>query len=604
MALHPELQNFLLSIDDASTKAVQYGIFLPDFLERTPTQAVRSVTLAIAGLSANSVLRKLEVRITSRPADRARLDTTQVRSYPTSDNTKPQLVSVAVDFGTMVTVSAVATPRPKAPAAHAGQTVVQVYGVKTWNGQTFAPQRAYFASGTFPPTSVGTVAPTPPATAEVVTFAAEVRTEKLLLETITSLTPSGNYIAQVPSFIELQLPEPPSGLELVTQDGALVFSHPAQTAPTAGQTEVNERSWNQDGVRRVDLVPALAARTGDPTSRAAVPLTLTLTSRVPGLLVLVEGDRDIAWLERIALGPDGPGELRFDAEGVSITPLALPAEYTHVESARAIASGKIGPERVVPAVGPTASSQVEMVLTSDVAGSARLPAATGLATLTGVRLALAADAGGAEVRVVALGHVPGPLIDGESGDPGAPLPGGQSAPVTIAAGASAVAAPWVTFAFDKPIAFTEDERPWIAIQVTRGKVRWALAAATPAARVAIRRGPPEGPWVKLPSVFRTAPVPGMLDLRNLGARLRAVGLAAPDHPIPPFTLAITNPGQSGTASVGVTPTAKGVPVAWPSAVSPPGLAIAQPGALALEVVSHVAGTLTLRELDLTLNQNK
>ncbi|HEY0992063.1 MAG TPA: hypothetical protein VGD80_33660, partial [Kofleriaceae bacterium] len=74
MALHPELQNFLLSIDDASTKAVQYGIFLPDFLERTPTQAVRSVTLAIAGLSANSVLRKLEVRFTSRPADRARLD--------------------------------------------------------------------------------------------------------------------------------------------------------------------------------------------------------------------------------------------------------------------------------------------------------------------------------------------------------------------------------------------------------------------------------------------------------------------------------------------------------------------------------------------------
>jgi hypothetical protein len=174
--------------------------------------------------------------------------------------------------------------------------------------------------------------------------------------------------------------------------------------------------------------------------------------------------------------------------------------------------------------------------------------------------------------------------------------------VTIAEAASAVSAPWVTFAFDKPIAFTEDERPWIAIQVTRGKVRWALAAATSVTRVPIRRGPPEGPWVKLPSVFRTAPLAGMLDLRNLGARLRAVGLAAPDHPIPPFSLAITNPGQAAAAQVGVTPTAKGVTVAWPSAVSLPGLAIAQPGVLALEVVSHLAGTLTLRELDLTLNK--
>lgn len=597
-----------LGIDDPQTASIQYGKFVPEFLLRTPTQAVRSVTLSIAGLAANAVVRQLAVQITSRPADRARLDTTQVRSYPTSDTSHAFLVSVAIDFGTMVTVSAVATPIPRTPPGgqavpHANQTVVQVYGVKTWNGQAFADPRAYAASGTFPPTSVATVTPRPPATGEVVTFASEVRTEKLLLETATSLP-----VAQVPGFIELQLPEPPSGLELVTQDAALVFSHPAQTVPTAGQTQIDDRSWNQDGMRRVDLVPLLAARTGDPTSHAALPLTLTLTSRVPGLLAIVEAPgRDVAWLERMALGPDGPGTLQFDAEGATTMPLAVASDYTHVESARVTAIGKIGAERVVPAVGPDASTDVEMVLTSGVAGSARLPAATGLATLTGVRLALAADAGGAEVRVIVLGHVPGPLVDGESGDPGAPLPGGLSAPVLIAAAPSAATAPWVSFTFDKPIAFSEDQRPWIAIQVTRGKVRWALAAAPAVAATApvpLRRGPPDGPWVKLPSVFRNAPASGMLDLRRLGGRLRAIGLAPPDHPIPPFTLAIINPGAAATAQVGVTPTAKGVPVTWSgkSTDAPSGMPIAQPGALALEVVSHVAGALTLRELDLTLNK--
>jgi hypothetical protein len=641
----------LLGIDDVETVGVQYGLFVPDFLFRQPTQAVRSVTLAIPGVRANAVVRTLAVYLTSRPADRARLDTTQVRSYP-SDNTQPHLVSVVIDFGTMVTVSAVATPIPQSPTGgppvpHAGETVVQVYRVRTFNGQSFPTfPAAYQAKGAVPPASVDSVQPAPPATEQVVTFAAEVRTEKLLVETATSLPP-----AQVPGFIELQLPEPPSGLELVTQDGALVFSHPAQTAPTTSQTEITDRNWNQDGKRRIDLRPVLAARTGDPTSRADLPLTLTLTARVPGLLELAEAPgRDIAWLERIPLGPDGPGELTFDSEGVKTIALAVPTEYSHVESARVIASGKIGPERVVPPVGPPASEAVEMVLTADVAASARIPASTGLASLTGVRLALAADAGGTEVRVVVLGHVDGPLIDGEAGEPGAPLPGGQSAPVTIAAAASSAAAPWVTFTFDKPIAFVEDQRPWIAIQVTRGKVRWALAEsdaeterspehrAMPeasdqrsegsaesnvrggrmksgllaASRVALRRGPPAGPWVKLPSVFRTAPAtPDMLDLRNLGARVRAIGLAAPDHPIPPFRLAIKNPG-SAAAQVGVTPTAKGVAVAWPGvAVTPPGMPIdptpampiATPGTLSLEVTSHVAGTLTLRELDLTLTLN-
>ncbi|HET7503174.1 MAG TPA: hypothetical protein VFK02_19275, partial [Kofleriaceae bacterium] len=105
----------VLGIDSPDTIAVQYGKFLPDFLARPLTQAVRSVTLSIEGLAANAVVRTLDLLITSRPADRARLDTTQVRSYPSSDESNAHLVSVAIDFGTMVTVSAVATPVPTSP---------------------------------------------------------------------------------------------------------------------------------------------------------------------------------------------------------------------------------------------------------------------------------------------------------------------------------------------------------------------------------------------------------------------------------------------------------------------------------------------------------
>jgi hypothetical protein len=244
------------------------------------------------------------------------------------------------------------------------------------------------------------------------------------------------------------------------------------------------------------------------------------------------------------------------------------------------------------------------VLSSGIAACARLPAGTGLAKLTGVRLPLAADAGGAEVRVVVLGHVAVPPIDGEPKDrdvpfgpfhgsePGTPVKGGQSAPVTVAEAATSQVAPWQTFLFDQPIEIEEGQRPWIAIQVSRGRVRWALGEYGAAIPVPVRRGAPEGPWVRLPSVFRTMP-----NLQTLGGRIRAIGLAPADHPIPPFRLSIKNFGGGATAQIPVVPTAKGFGVTWRQATPLP---ITTRGSLVLEVVSHVAGSLTLRDLDLTL----
>jgi hypothetical protein len=586
-----------------SLKVLEYGVLVAEYFSRAPTQATRSVQLPIAGLRKNAVIRKLEVELTARPADRTRLDKTQVRTRPTDTVAgRDDMYTIVVDFGTMVTVSALATPfRLGQGAPPGGHKVVQVYSVRSWNGQAFVEYpRVYQHNGSSVPANIGAVVPMLPADEQLITFAAEVKTEKLLIDVLIATDLIG--LKDVPDFIELQLPEPPSGLELVAQDGTLVFNHPARALPTANQPTVNDRSWSQDGRRKVDLQPALAARTGDPTSHDPVVFDLTLNAFVPGLLKLkqlTEG-LDIVWLERIALGPDGPGELHFEEEGKLTLPIAVPDRYTQVESAKVTAIGKIGPERVVPASGPLPSEDVEMVLTAGMTACARLPAATGLATLTGVRLALAPDASGAEVRLVVLEHVPAPLHEGEDSEPGAPIKGGQTAPVVIAEGPTAMTAPWTTFTFDKGLEITEAERPWIAIHVTRGKVKWALAEATvELPRVPLRRGPPDGPWIKLPSVFRTPPAAGAIDLTNLGARLRAIGLAPSGAPIPPFTFAIKNPCAAviATGAIGLTPTAKGVAATWKPV---PKLLLTHLGALVVEVMSHVAGNLTLRDLDLTL----
>jgi hypothetical protein len=591
-----------------SLRVLEYGVLVAAYFSRALTQATRSVQLSIEKLRQNAVIRKLEVELTARPADRTRLDKTQVRTRPTDTVAgRGDMYTIVVDFGTMVTVSALATPfRLGQGAPPGGDKVVQVYSVRSWNGQAFVEYpRVYQHNGSSVPANIGAVVPKLPADEQLITFAAEVKTEKLLIDVLIATNLIG--VEDIPDFIELQLPEPPSGLELVAQDGTLVFNHPARALPTANRPTIDDRSWSQDGRRKVDLRPALAARTGDPTSHDPVAFDLTLNAFVPGLLELkqVTAGVDLAWLERIALGPDGPGELHFEEEGKLTLPIAVPDltgyRYTHVESAKVTAIGKIGPERVVPAFGPLPSEDVEMVLTTGMTACARLPAATGLATLTGVRLALAADAGGAEVRLVVLEHVPAPPHEeDEDSEPGAPIKGGQTAPVVIAEGSTAMTAPWTTFTFDKGLEITETERPWIAIHVTRGKVKWALAEATvELPRAPLRRGPPDGPWIKLPSVFRTPPAAGAIDLTNLGARLRAIGLAPSVAPIPPFTFAIKNPGAAviATGAIGLTPTAKGVAATWKPV---PKLLLTHPGALVVEVVSHVAGNLTLRDLDLTL----
>ncbi|HEU4727155.1 MAG TPA: hypothetical protein VFT22_04685 [Kofleriaceae bacterium] len=564
----------------AEAEALWTWVLLP------PTTAVRATSYELPGLARNAVIRTLDVELTAAPADQTPLAVALIRT----NVIRGKLVSIVVDFGTLVTVSGIEVEL-------GSEDEIGVYRVHAWNGSAFAypfhntPLVASFvepADGDFLPAKL---APALPSTAHRTVFATEVRTEKLQIEVVTSL-PAG----QLPEKLALHLPDAPSGLDLVTETGLRLFNQVA-TVVRVGTAELNDRDWNQDWKRLVHLAPLLAPLAGDPVAHDALPVTLTLSSRVPGVLEIVESTRDIAWLERLALGPDSARDLTFAEEGQLAFTLPVDSIYKQVDSATLTAVGKPGPARVLPPIGPTPIPELDLVVTPELAMACRVPVA-GLASLTGVRLALAAGPEGAELKIV--------VLDDSAGAPGAPIPGAESAPLTLPAGGAAVAAPWTTFELAKPLDLARTPSPWIAILVSRGKLAWSMgqyADPAAAAAVPVRRGPPSGPWIRLPSMFQRPDgfrdlQGNPFDLTRLGARIRAVGLAPANAPIAPYRFAITatdSPSIDADDGVAVTPTAKGVAISWagPLAIS---------SHLTVQVVSFVADTLTLRNLDVTLTK--
>jgi len=550
-----------------------------------PTTAVRSTTLALPGLARNAVIRRLDVQLTAAPADQTPLAVAQVRTTPGRGN----LVTIVVDFGTLVTVSGIDVKIDS-------EGDVGVYQVQAWTGSTFAYPFLFTplssvtspADGNFGPDKLQPVAPS---TRNRTVFANEVRTEKLQIVAISTLT--GNDLVDK---LVLHLPDAPSGLDLTTDAGLRLFNQVA-TVTSLGTTELNDHDWNQRWQRLVRLAPLLAPLAGDPLVHDALPITLTLASRVPGLLAIEEVARDVAWLERLALGPDSARDLTFAEEGHLSFTLPLDPAYHAVLEAKLTAVGKPGPARVLPPLGPTPIPDIDLVVTPELAMACRVPVA-GLASVTGVRLALAAGADGAELKIIVLGD--------DSGEPGAAVAGASSAPITLPAGGAAAAAPWVTFELDKPLDLARTPSPWIAILVSRGKLAWSMGQyANAAAAVPVRRGPPAGPWIRLPSMFERANSfrdlgGNVLDLTRLGARIRTIGLAPANAPIAPYRLAITaneSPRIDPGDGVPVTPTAKGAPIAWT-----PTAPFAVASHLAVQVVSYVADTLTLRNLDVMLTK--
>lgn len=364
----------------------------------------------------------------------------------------------------------------------------------------------------------------------------EIRTERIKL--ILSGTWEEAFIRDNMSIL---LPEPPSDLEIRINSGSPVWSYP-------GPIPMDGNGWTA-GKRPVDLTDALASLTGRPNLTSDQLFQVTLSARVPGVLSLTAGEKEIRRIWNL-----GSVDLSFVEEGLEVLPLSLPfndGKAHTLEQLTCTAIGQIPPMRVEPPIGPEVSTTATIQLDSLHALCVRLPGDSRLTQLQALRLPILAAEGGAEVRVV--------LWENANRTPSAPLPTGASEVVKLEA-SSADAGPntWQTFRFKKPVPLDAANPFWAAVVVTRGRIVWNLAdfggewIRTRGEAYDVLYGPPAGPW-------RSLPLPSTPALDRMGARLRMEGTASAQNPLAPLSLTLSaNP--SAADPLGITPTPKGVPV--------------------------------------------
>ncbi len=570
-----------LTFLDIVAQEVTIGYFFPLALFSGVTEA--SLDLA---LPRNALVDELRLRVQAQRVDLNRLqDVAQVRSYVAAG-----VQELVIDFGTARTVSAIHLP--------GGVTVSAVY---PWLGSQFSPSAAFFgsASSTTHPLTSHAVFP-------------EVRSERLRV--LISRALSNDEMAQV----QLRLPEPPSGLSLDIDQAPPVWSHAEPVQPRSNVATPDDAGWDAESRRVLPLAEAFAPLTADPLADdTPVNFKLTLRSAVPCRLALtLESPPCYRRIRRQRFAADTATTLVFDSEGAIDLPLSLPAPPSgatlRIDELRWLASAELGSERVLPPLGPevAAGSGADTPLLADLVVDAqravlvRLPAGSGLAELTAVRLPLAAGADGAEARVLLW------PVDPAQPDalPAAASPQGSSKPLTLDAAAAPAAAAsaasltgtlpaaerWLRFDFNTPQPLDDAAPPWLALVAARGSLSWALGranavdAADPINAQQLRRGPPNGPWQALPAPLQSAT--GVLDARG---RLRLVGTAPKAAPLAPLLFSI-----GSAPALPFTPTAKGVP----GQLAPAGGVQATGGAVPpLRIVSRVAGSLTLRDLDVVSN---
>ncbi len=519
----------------------------------------RSETTLTVQLPRNALVDEWLLLVQAQRVDATLLQqVAQVRAYDTA--TTHELV---IDFGTARTVSGITLPGN-----------AQVKAVHAWLGTQFGPFSA------FTPASAGT-------SDAVFT---ELRTERLRVVITRALT--GDELAAV----SLRLPEPPSGLAISIDSSPPVWLHPEPVQPRSNVANPDAAGWDLQSRRIVPLTAALAALAGDPLADdAPASFQLTLRTAVPCVLALAtSGVPKLRRIRRLRFGGGSGSETStrsdFTSEGRIDLPLPLPPPPgpapRRIDSLAWLAEAGLAAERVLPPLGPDPAAApgvpvlAELLVDASHAVALQLPTGSGLETLTALRLPLAVDGDGAELRVVLWSADPGQ----PGGAPLAPLPRGSSAPLTLAPQASGSAETWQRFDFAEPQPLDAAAMPWLVLVAARGSVRWALAAGGgvgPLQMPAPRRGPPTGPFKALPQPLQSAG--GVLDAR---ARLRLVGLPPKATPLAPIDLQLND-----TAVVPVTPSAKG---AAGSLAPPGGSSSAAP---LLRLTSRVAGSVTWRDID-------
>jgi hypothetical protein len=498
-------------------------------------------------------------------------DVARVRTSDISGDSQTR-TSLVVDFGMLRTVNAVAV---------LNSLTRQVLQVKVWTGMGFADPPLVNAD--VPSVFTASTSTHAGFADAVVPFPSEVKTERLQIDLV-----GGGDEQTLGQEVLVQLPDVPADLELRINDGPPVWSAPGAVAQGVGGWQPADGGLFQ---QQVDISEALSALLGDPTAdlSSKADLRLVLSARVPGALALelpAEASWKVKHITQVTQGfPDGARELQFSEEGLVPVSLPLPPWAKAVDEVRLTVAANLPPERVIPPLGPVAEMTTadgvsvpfaELVLDPDHAACVALSPDTDLAELSAVRLPIQVAAGGAEIRVLLMSP-------DAAGEPGPPLETGASQPVSLEESRGGGES-WTTFTFPQPVALGATPLPLAGILVTRGTVRLALGripvgggAVQGAGEVWL--GPPAGPWQRLPAV-------GVLD--RMRGRIRMVGKASRDKPVAPVRLALHD--MTGDQTL-VVPTPKGVDTTIPPSAS---LAVGTDGTATLDVVSLVAGTVTVR----------
>jgi hypothetical protein len=465
-------------------------------------------------LPGNALVDKFELLVTAHRAAHTLAQT--VAQLRTGAAESGGDLSLVIDLGSPRTVSAISVPSP-----------FKIVNVKPWVGSGF---------DRFPTHLHDPV--------QSLVLPSEVRAERLRLE-----IQGAGSVSDLMGLTSLVLPDSPSDLELRFDAGAPVWRHPGPAQPGA-DAALSLDDWNDAGRRLVDITDALAALVSDPLAQQDRTFRLTLTSRTAGFLAISVNDLAYRRIRRANFSGQEEATLTFAEEGEKPFALAAPdlPAAAEVTAVRFAAVGEAPPERVLPPIGPDPSPLVELTLNPDRAAILRLPAGTGLASLTGLRLPVAVASGGAELRL-ALWSVPeaqqpaDPLAidpDTVATSPDAVIDAATGTAVVLDGGDEA----WRTVPLAEPYDLTPGRILWATVLVTRGEVTLRLSpGGNEVGRVLI--GPPGGPWGALPALFQA---PGYADLRG---RFRVVGLEDPKAPIAPIYVAID--GQQP-----ILPTAKGV----------------------------------------------
>ncbi|MBI3347684.1 MAG: hypothetical protein HY020_10800 [Burkholderiales bacterium] len=356
-------------------------------------------------------------------------------------------------------------------------------------------------------------------------------------------------------------------------DGVLVLPG----APADPELEVGgRRVWSRPGPVRladdgqghavfgetVDLAAALQAAIAQATTTGDLALAVTLRTAAPCVQSL-QVQVSYVQVHQVTL-PAGGLPLEAAAEGDWPVTLQLPAGaggWQLVGCELAI-QGRIGPGRVLPAVGPATGDVARLLLDPLHAVAARLPSADAarLATLTGLRLPLAALGGDAELAgVLRIGG--GDVPDSAA----SPLP---FKPVTLPAG---TAPAWVTLELLQPCKPRGDAPLWVELTATRGRLAWPLAVPraedpvvpgqpAPVPRnVLIRRASPGPPYRAIVAkVGPPAVEGGAIAPAAICGALRLIGEAPAGQPIAALTPRLGTPAANGPALSPCTPTQAGV----------------------------------------------